>query len=99
MPLVPESLDFVSSVQFWNLFSELALNFTGIDPTKRFDFINVLLSKVDSSSSSSTPVVRSWIERAYGERVLPVEFPISSAVGSEALEFSTIYDVNKWTGK
>lgn len=98
MPLVPESLDFVSSVQFWNLFSELALNFTGIDPTKRFDFINVLLSKVDSSSSSSTPVVRSWIERAYGEWVLPVEIPISSAVGSEALEFSTIYDVSKWTG-
>lgn len=98
MPLVPESLDFVSSVQFWNLFSELALNFTGLDPTKRFDFINVLLSKVDSSSSSSAPVVRSWIERAYGEWVLPVEIPISSAVGSEALEFSTIYDVSKWTG-
>jgi chromosome partitioning protein len=98
MPLVPESLDFVSSVQFWNLFSELALNFTGINPTKRFDFINVLLTKVDNSSSSSAPVVRSWIERAYGEWVLPVEIPISSAVGSEALEFSTIYDVSKWAG-
>ena len=98
MPLVPESLDFVSSVQFWNLFSELALNFSGLDPSKRFDFINVLLSKVDNSSSSSAPVVRSWIERAYGEWVLPVEIPSSSAVGSEALEFSTIYDVGKWSG-
>ena len=98
MPLVPESLDFVSSVQFWNLFSELALNFSGLDPSKRFDFINVLLSKVDNSASSSAPVVRSWIERAYGEWVLPVEIPSSSAVGSEALEFSTIYDVGKWSG-
>lgn len=93
MPLVPESLDFVSSVQFWSLFSELALNFSGLDPSKRYDFISVLLSKVDSSASSSAPVVRSWIERAYGKWVLPVEIPASSAVGSEALEFSTIYDV------
>lgn len=98
MPLVPESLDFVSSVQFWNLFSELALNFSGLDPTKKYDFISVLLSKVDNSTSSSAPVVRSWIERAYGEWVLPVEIPSSSAVGSEALEFSTIYDVSKWSG-
>lgn len=98
MPLVPESLDFVSSVQFWNLFSELALNFSGLDPNKKFDFISVLLSKVDNSASSSAPVVRSWIERAYGEWVLPVEIPSSSAVGSEALEFSTIYDVSKWAG-
>jgi len=90
---VPESLDFVSSVQFWSLFSELALNFSGLDPSKRYDFISVLLSKVDSSASSSAPVVRSWIERAYGKWVLPVEIPASSAVGSEALEFSTIYDV------
>jgi len=93
MPVVPESLDFVSSVQFWNLFSELALNFSGLDPAKRYDFISILLSKVDSSPSSSAPVVRSWIERSYGDWVLPVEIPASSAVGSEALEFSTIYDV------
>ena len=98
MPLVPESLDFVSSVQFWNLFSELALNFSGLDPSKRYDFINVLLSKVDNSTSSSAPVVRSWIDRAYRNWVLPVEIPASSAVGSEALEFSTIYDVGKWSG-
>lgn len=98
MPLVPESLDFVSSVQFWNLFSELALNFSGLDPSKRYDFISVLLSKVDNSASSSAPVVRSWIDRAYGNWVLPVEIPSSSAVSSEALEFSTIYDVGKWAG-
>ena len=98
MPLVPESLDFISSVQFWNLFSDLARNFAGMDPDKRFDFISVLLSKVDYSSSSSAPVVRSWAQRAYGDWLLPVEIPASSVVGSEALEFATVFDIDKWEG-
>jgi chromosome partitioning protein len=98
MPLVPESLDFISSVQFWNLFSDLARNFAGLDPHKKFDFISVLLSKVDYGTSSSAPVVRAWAQRAYGDWMLPVEIPASSVVGSEALEFSTIYDIEKYEG-
>ena len=98
MPLVPESLDFISSVQFWNLFSDLARNFAGMDPDKRFDFISVLLSKVNGSSSSSAPVVRSWAQRAYGDWLMPVEIPESSVVGSEALEFATVFDIDKWEG-
>jgi len=98
MPLVPESLDFISSVQFWNLFSDLARNFSNMDPNKRFDFISVLLSKVDYGTSSSAPVVRAWAQRAYGNWMMPVEIPASSVVGSEALEFATIYDIDKWEG-
>ena len=98
MPLVPESLDFISSVQFWNLFSDLARNFAGMDPNKRFDFISVLFSEVDYSASSSAPVVRAWAQRAYGDWIMPVEIPASSVVGSEALEFATVYDIDKWEG-
>jgi len=98
MPLVPESLDFISSVQFWNLFSDLARSFTGMDANKRFDFISVLLAKVDYGASSSAPVVRSWAQRAYGDWVMPVEIPASSVVGSEALEFATVYDIDKYEG-
>jgi chromosome partitioning protein len=98
MPLVPESLDFISSVQFWNLFSDLARSFSGMDPNKRFDFISVLLSKVDYSTSSSAPVVRAWAQRAYADWVLPVEIPSSSIASAEALEFSTVYDIEKWEG-
>ena len=98
MPLVPESLDFVSSVHFWNLYSDLAKTFAGMDPNKRFDFISVLLSKVDYSQSSSAPVVRSWVQRAYPNWILPIEIPASSAASSEALEASTIYDINSWEG-
>ena len=98
MPLVPESLDFISSVQFWNLFSDLARSFSGMDANKRFDFISVLLAKVDYGASSSAPVVRSWAQRAYGDWVMPVEIPASSVVGSEALEFATVYDIDKYEG-
>jgi len=98
MPLVPESLDFISSVQFWNLFSDLARSFTEMDPNKKFDFISVLLSKVDYGTSSSAPVVRAWAQRAYGDWMIPVEIPASSVVGSEALEFATVYDIDKWEG-
>ncbi len=98
MPLVPESLDFISSVQFWKLFSDLTQSFMQLDPGKRFDFISVLLSKVDYGSSSSSPVVRAWAQRAYGDWLLPMEIPASSVVGSEALEFATVYDIDSWEG-
>jgi chromosome partitioning protein len=98
MPLVPESLDFISSVQFWKLFSDLTTSFMQLEPGKKFDFISVLLSKVDYGTSSSSPVVRAWAQRAYGDWLLPIEIPASSVVGSEALEFSTVYDIDTWEG-
>lgn len=98
MPLVPESLDFISSVQFWKLFSDLSQTFMKLEPSKRFDYISVLLSKVDYSAASSSPVVRAWAQRAYGDWLLPVEIPASSVVGSEALEFATVYDIDVWEG-
>lgn len=98
MPLVPESLDFISSVQFWKLFTDLTQTFMKLDTGKRFDFISVLLSKVDYGTTSSSPVVRAWAQRAYGDWLMPVEIPASSVVGSEALEFATVYDIDAWEG-
>lgn len=98
MPLVPESLDFISSTQFWGLFADLCRTFADLEPNKVFDFVSVLLSKVDNGPSSAAPIVRSWSQRAYGDWLLPVEIPLSSVVGSEAIEFATIYDVETWSG-
>ena len=98
MPLVPESLDFISSTQFWGLFADLCRTFADLEPNKAFDFVSVLLSKVDNGPSSAAPIVRSWSQRAYGDWLLPVEIPMSSVVGSEALEFATIYDIEAWSG-
>ena len=98
MPLVPESLDFISSTQFWGLFADLCRAFSELEPSKVFDFVSVLLSKVDNGPASAAPIVRSWSQRAYGDWLLPVEIPMSSVVGSEALEFATIYDIENWPG-
>jgi len=97
MPLVPESLDFISSTQFWGLFADLCRTFSHLEPEKAFDFVAVLLSKVDNNQSSSAPIIRAWSQRAYGDWLLPMEIPLSSVVGSGALEFATIYDVDSNT--
>lgn len=98
MPLVPESLDFISSVSFWNLFSDLATSFIKLEGEKQYDFISILLSKVDYSPTSAAPVVRSWVQRAYGDWLHSIEIPASSVASSGALAFSTVYDIAKWEG-
>ena len=98
VPLPPNALDFASSAQFWRLFSDLASNLVenaGI--TKTFDFIHVLLARVDSADVASD-VVRSWIIATYGEKVLPVEIPKTAVTSSSAAEFGTVYDISRYDG-
>jgi chromosome partitioning protein len=98
VPLPPNALDFASSAQFWSLFSDLASNLVenaGI--TKTFDFIHVLLSRVDSSDVASD-VVRSWISATYAEKVLPVEIPKTAVTSSSSAEFGTVYDISRYDG-
>lgn len=98
MPLPPNALDYASASQFWNLFSELSnemLTKRGLD--KEFDFIHVLLSRVDASESTSD-IVRTWIQATYKEMVLPVEIPKTAVTSSASAEFSTVYDIQKYDG-
>ncbi|CAB3805354.1 ParA family protein [Pararobbsia alpina] len=98
MPLVPESLDFISSVSFWSLFSEVAAGFVEHELDKTYDFISVLLSKVDYNTTSSAPVVRSWAQRAYGDWLSTTEVPASSVMSNGALAFSTVFDLSRSDG-
>jgi chromosome partitioning protein len=98
MPLVPESLDFISSVSFWGLFSDIAGNFMEKEANKAYDFISIILSKVDNSTTSSAPIVRSWTQRAYGDWLTTTEIPASSAMSSGALALSTVFDLSKSDG-
>ncbi|SAL36402.1 cobyrinic acid a,c-diamide synthase [Caballeronia choica] len=98
MPLVPESLDFISSVSFWSLFSDIAANFMSMERDKKYDFISLLLSKVDYGQTSSAPIVRSWVQRAYGEWLNTVEVPASSVMSNGALALSTVFDISKADG-
>jgi chromosome partitioning protein len=93
MPLPPSALDFASSAQFWDLFSDLCnqlVRSRGQDKT--FEFIDVLLSRVESSDAASS-VVRQWVLEGYGEKVLPIEIPKTAVTASASAEFGTVYDV------
>ena len=98
MPLPPNALDYASASQFWSLFSDLSnemLTKRGLE--KEFDFIYVLLSRVDSTESTSD-IVRTWIQATYKEKVLPVEIPKTAVTSSASVEFSTVYDIQKYDG-
>ena len=91
MPLPPSALDFLSSAQFWSLVSTLTRSLEVHGASKQFDFIDVLLSKVDPEDNA-TPVVREWIAAAYMEKVMAVEIPKTLTAGSASAEFGTVYD-------
>jgi len=93
MPLPPSALDFASSAQFWDLFSDLCnqlLRSRGQDKT--FEFIDVLLSRVEASDAASS-VVRQWVLEGYTDKVLPIEIPKTAVAATAAAEFGTVYDL------
>jgi len=96
MPLVPDSLDFLSSLQFWKLFGDLngvlAKDENAVG--KSYDLINVLLSKVDYNSAA-TGLIRQWALQAYGNWLLNTEVPRSAAVANSAMRVNTVYDLTK----
>jgi chromosome partitioning protein len=98
MPLPPNALDFASAAQFWTLFADLTSELlTNSGLTKDFDFIHVLLARVDSSDAASN-VVRQWIGSTYAEKVLPVEIPKTAVTATTSAEFGTVYDVSRYDG-
>jgi chromosome partitioning protein len=97
MPLPPSTLDFTSSGQFWNLFNSLVDNLISKQgKTKSFDFVDVLLARVDTNDTSSS-IVREWITSSYASMVLPVEIPRTSITASASAEFGTVYDTDPST--
>lgn len=96
MPCPPDALDFASSTQFWHLFSDIAKKLPGVLELKRFDFINIVLTKVKSDSISKA--IRSWLQKAYGDHLLQIEIPHSSVPKSASAQLSTVYDLSKPDG-
>jgi chromosome partitioning protein len=91
MPLPPNALDFISSSQFWGLVGVLTQGLKKHGAQKHFEFIDVVLSKVDPDDAA-TSVVRKWITAAYGDKCVGVEIPKTSTAGSASAEFGTVYD-------
>jgi len=98
IPMTASMLDMVSSAQFWSLFSDLAESISKRLPVpKQYDFINILLSKVNNNDTT-TRAVRDWISTVYGGKVMPVEIPMTAVSGSAASEFATVFDITKYEG-
>ena len=98
LPVVPSGLDFASSAQFWSLLAELGGSLDERDVQgKTFDFLHVLLSRVDANDLAA-PAVRQWIQATYGEYMLPVEIPKTNVTSNKAAEFATVYDVQRYEG-
>lgn len=99
VPTPPSALDYASSTQFWSLFSDLSESMTQVAPelVKSFDFIHVLLAKVDQSQAA-TPIVRDWINKTYEGLVLPIEIPTTAVTQTAAAEFGTVYDISRYQG-
>ncbi|WP_249363130.1 AAA family ATPase [Burkholderia sp. 4M9327F10] len=96
LPCPPEGLDFASSTQFWHLFSDIAKKLPGVLQTKRYDFVNVVLTK--SKNDDVSRVVKGWLQKAYGDRVLPMEIPESSVPKGASAQLSTVYDLSRPDG-
>ena len=98
VPMTASMLDMASSAQFWSLFSDLAASISKKLPVpKQYDFINILLAKINNSDTT-TRAVRDWISTVYGGKVMPVEIPLTAVSGSAASEFSTVFDIIKYEG-
>jgi chromosome partitioning protein len=98
MPLPPNALDFASAGQFWSLFSDLTSQLLAQGgASKEFDFISILLSRVDSADSTAA-IVRQWIQSTYADKVLPVEIPKTAVTATASAEFGTAYDVGRYDG-
>jgi len=98
VPMTASMLDMASSAQFWSLFSDLAASISRRLPVpKEYDFINILLAKINNNDTT-TRAVRDWISTVYGGKVLPVEIPLTAVSGSAASEFATVFDITKYEG-
>jgi chromosome partitioning protein len=98
IPMTTSMLDMASSAQFWSLFSDLAESISKrMTKPKKYDFINILLAKVNNNEST-TRLVRSWISTVYGGKVMQTEIPLTAVSGSAASEFATVFDISKYVG-
>lgn len=97
VPMPPNALDFASSAQFWSLFADLVETIEADGGHHEFDFLHVLLARVDPADDNAK-VVANWIAKTYGEFVLQVEIPKTNVAAKSSIEFGTVFDVTRYEG-
>ena len=98
VPLPPEVLDFTSSTHFFRNFADLfeQLN-KNHKVEKNFEFIKVVLSKVQSSHVTTT-VMEEWIHHTYHALVTTGAIIETDTAINESTKFQTLYDIEQYDG-
>ncbi len=98
MPIVPEGLSLQSSVQFWNMFTELAQSAKRFSETpKSFSWLGVVPSKVEAHKAPVQEMIK-WIRMLYGEFLMTSEIPQTDTIKTGSTEFATVFDIEKYVG-
>jgi chromosome partitioning protein len=63
---------------------------------KEYDFLHVVPSRVKDEMTNN--VVNRWVGQTYGPYILPVSIPETRVMGTAALEYKTVYDIEKYAG-
>ena len=98
-PVPPQSVDFASAAQFWRLIYEFFESIQQHDPEaakKVYDFFAVIPSRVKPKEIST--LITGWMSKAFGEHLLNIQLPESSAIDNLSFMLMTIYDQSKPVG-
>jgi len=97
MPVPPATMDFASSVSFFQLLAELMDTIDSIEgEAKYFDFLAILVSKYEPKSPAHV-AIHDWLREAFSRRVL--QHPMGqSAVVRFGSDMKTAYEIDRYEG-
>jgi chromosome partitioning protein len=97
MPVPPATMDFASSVSFFQLLAELMDTIDSIEgEAKYFDFLALLVSKYEPKNDAHV-AIHDWLREAFARRVL--QHPMGqSAVLRFGPDMKTAYEIERYEG-
>ena len=98
IPILADTLNFISSTQFFRKLAELVERYNrNRDVEKNFEFIKVVLSKLNSSNAT-TAIMKEWIRQTYHELVTTASMIETDIVKDADTMFQTLYDIEQYNG-
>jgi chromosome partitioning protein len=97
MPVPPATMDFASSVSFFQLLAELMDTIDSIEgEAKYFDFLAILVSKYEPTKDEHV-AIHDWLREAFSRRVLRHPMGLSKVVQFGA-DMKTTYEIDRYEG-
>jgi chromosome partitioning protein len=93
-PCPQDALDYASSCQFWGIFAELANLIPGFVETKKYDFVEVVITKAKPMSDPDYAAINQWIKASFGSHLCEFSIPDSPIPVKAELDSKTVYDLD-----